>query len=309
MFLCGMSKQAAKRIMMMRPKHFGFDPSTARSNSFQNQEGANETITIENQAKQEFETAVNKLISEKIDVIALDDTDHPVKPNAVFPNNWVSFHEDGRVLLYPMMTESRRSERRNEVLTQLSEEGIKVDKVIDLSAFEAEDKFLESTGSIILDYDHKLVYACLSTRTHPVVLDKFCELMGYKAIVFEAFNKADEAIYHTNVLMCLAAKYAVICLDAIPFIQRDEVINALESTNHEVIEITMDQMYAFAGNMLEVVNDKGESVLVMSKSAYDSLSPDQKSRLSAYSKLLWVDIPTIEKYGGGSIRCMMCKVA
>ncbi|KYG72307.1 hypothetical protein EV198_0151 [Roseivirga ehrenbergii] len=303
-----MSKQAAKRIMMMRPKHFGFDPSTARSNSFQNREGANETSTIENQAKLEFEGAVSKLRSEGIDVIALDDTDHPIKPNAVFPNNWVSFHDDGRVVLYPMMTESRRSERRDEVLTQLSEEGIKINEVVDLSVFEKEDKFLESTGSVILDYDYKLAYACVSTRTHPVVLDKFCELMCYEPIVFEAFNKTDEAIYHTNVLMCLAAEYAVICLDAIPFIQREDVISALERTNHEVIEITMDQMYAFAGNMLEVINNEGESVLVMSKSAFDSLSEDQKSSIKQYSKLLWVQIPTIEKYGGGSIRCMMCKV-
>ena len=303
-----MSKQAAKRIMMMRPKHFGFDPSTARSNSFQSQEGANEIAAIENQAKLEFEEAVNKLRSEGIDVIALDDSDSPVKPNAVFPNNWVSFHDDGRVLLYPMMTESRRSERREEVLTQLAEEGIKVDEVIDLSSFEAEDKFLESTGSIILDYDHKVLYACISTRTHPAVLDKFCKLMGYEAIVFEAFNKTDEAIYHTNVLMCLAAKYAVICLDAIPLLQREDVSSALDRTKHEVVEITMDQMYAFAGNMLEVTNSQGESVLVMSQTAYESLSADQKSRLSNYSKLVSVPIPTIEKYGGGSIRCMMCKV-
>ncbi len=303
-----MSKQAAKRIMMMRPKHFGFDPSTARSNSFQNQEGAEDISSIESLAKQEFEQAVIKLRSEGVDVIALDDTDHPVKPNAVFPNNWVSFHEDGRVLLYPMMTESRRSERRDEVLTQLSEEGINIKEVVDLSVFEKENKFLESTGSVILDYDYKLAYACISTRTHPAVLDKFCELMDFEPVVFEAFNKTDEAIYHTNVLMCLAAKYAVICLDAIPFIQREDVISALERTNHEVIEITMDQMYAFAGNMLEVINNKGESVLVMSKTAFNSLSENQKSRIAKYSKLLWAHIPTIEKYGGGSIRCMMCKV-
>lgn len=303
-----MSKQAAKRIMMMRPKHFGFDPSTARSNSFQNQEGAEDISSIESLAKQEFEQAVIKLRSEGIDVIALNDTDHPVKPNAVFPNNWVSFHEDGRVLLYPMMTESRRSERRDEVLTQLSEEGINIKEVVDLSVFEKENKFLESTGSVILDYDYKLAYACISTRTHPAVLDKFCELMDFEPVVFEAFNKTDEAIYHTNVLMCLAAKYAVICLDAIPFIQREDVISALERTNHEVIEITMDQMYAFAGNMLEVINNEGESVLVMSKTAYNSLSENQKSRIEKYSKLLWTHIPTIEKYGGGSIRCMMCKV-
>ncbi|MGW8121811.1 citrulline utilization hydrolase CtlX [Roseivirga echinicomitans] len=303
-----MSKQAAKRIMMMRPKHFGFDPSTARSNSFQSKDGANETTTIANKAKIEFDEAVNKLRSEGINVIALDDTDSPKKPNAVFPNNWVSFHDDGRVLLYPMMTESRRTERRDDVLEQLANEGIKVKEVIDFSDFEAEDKFLESTGSVVLDYDHKLAYACLSTRTHPEVLQKFCELMGFEQVVFEAFNKTNEAIYHTNVLMCLAAKYAIICTDAIPLDQRKDVITALERTGHEVVAITMEQMYAFAGNMLEVLNEQGESVLVMSESAMESLSEDQIASLSQYSKLLSVSIPTIEKFGGGSVRCMMCKV-
>lgn len=309
MFLCGMSKQAAKRIMMMRPKHFGFDPTTARSNSFQSKEGAEQIETIAELAIKEFDTAVEKLRSNDISVIALEDTDEPKKPNAVFPNNWVSFHEDGKVLLYPMMTESRRSERRNQVLETLVNEGVSISEVIDISSFEAEDKFLESTGSFVLDYDHKIAYACLSTRTHPEVLDKACKLLGFQPILFEAYNKADEAIYHTNVLMCVAAKYAVVCLDAIPLIQRDEVAKALKESGHEVIEITMDQMYAFAGNMLEVLNKEGKSVLVMSQSAMDSLSQKQLNRLSNYSKLVSVEIPTIEKYGGGSVRCMMCKVA
>ncbi|MFT6972022.1 MAG: hypothetical protein ACJAXX_002600 [Roseivirga sp.] len=303
-----MSKQAAKRIMMMRPKHFGFDPSTASSNSFQSKEGAEAIAFIELTAQNEFDNAVAKLRAAGVDVIPLQDSDLPKKPNAVFPNNWVSFHENGVALLYPMMTESRRVERRQEVLDQLELEGIPITSIVDLTGFEKEDKFLESTGSLVLDYDNKLAYACLSSRTHPEVLNKCCEILGYEPVVFESFDKLNNAIYHTNVLMCIASRYVVICAESIPKDQRSDVLTALEKTGHEVIAITMDQMYNFAGNMLEVVNDKGQSVLIMSAAAMTSLSVDQKEQLSSYSQLISVAIPTIEKYGGGSVRCMMCKV-
>lgn len=308
MFLCGMSKQAAKRIMMMRPKHFGFDPLTARSNSFQNDEGAGKIKVIEEKAKEEFDTAVAKIRSVGVDVIDLNDSDTPQKPNAVFPNNWVSFHESGRVITYPMMAESRRWERRTEVIDQLQAQGVDVTEIIDLSHYENEDKFLESTGSVVLDYENLLAYACLSTRTHVEVLEKFCEIENYEPVIFESFNKTKEAVYHTNVVMCIGSKYVVICADSIPESQRGDVLKALASTGHEVVEITMDQMYAFAGNMLEVENNLGQSVLIMSESAMKSLTIDQKERLSQYSKLVSVSIPTIEKYGGGSVRCMMCRV-
>lgn len=304
-----MSIQAAKRIMMMRPKHFGFDPTTASSNSFQSKEGAEERARIENSAQSEFDAAVIKLKSEGIDIIALDDTDLPEKPNAVFPNNWVSFHEDGLVLLYPMLTESRRVERRQEVLDELELAGVEISRIIDISNYETEDKFLESTGSVVLDYKNKLAYACLSVRTHIEVLEKFCEILGYEPIIFEAFSKEGEAVYHTNVVMCIADQYAVICLESIHEDQRKDVLSTLESTGHEVVALTIDQMYNFAGNMLEVMNDKGQSVLVMSESAMKSLTIDQKEALSRYSKLTAVSIPTIEKYGGGSVRCMMCKLS
>ena len=304
-----MSIQAAKRIMMMRPKHFGFDPTTASSNSFQSKEGAEERARIENNAQSEFDAAVIKLKSEGIDIIALDDSDLPEKPNAVFPNNWVSFHEDGLVLLYPMLTESRRVERRQEVLDELELVGVEISRIIDISNYETEDKFLESTGSVVLDYKNKLAYACLSVRTHIEVLEKFCEILGYEPIIFEAFNKEGEAVYHTNVVMCIADQYAVICLESIHEDQRKDVLSTLESTGHEVVALTIDQMYNFAGNMLEVMNDKGQSVLVMSESAMKSLTIDQKEALSRYSKLTAVSIPTIEKYGGGSVRCMMCKLS
>ncbi|PIQ48162.1 MAG: amidinotransferase [Cytophagales bacterium CG12_big_fil_rev_8_21_14_0_65_40_12] len=304
-----MSRQAAKRIMMMRPKHFGFDPATASSNSFQSEEGAEQRAMIEGLAQIEFDAAVAKLKAEGIDIIALNDTDSPEKPNAVFPNNWVSFHEDGMVLLYPMLTESRRVERRQEVLDELEAQGVEITRIIDISHYENEGKFLESTGSVVLDYGNKLAYACLSSRTHIEVLEKFCEILDYEPVVFESMNIEGQAIYHTNVVMCIADQYAVICSESIPQTQRVEVLAALKNTGHGLVEITMEQMYNFAGNMLEVMNDKGQSVLVMSESAMKSLTIDQKETLSSYSKLVAVAIPTIEKFGGGSVRCMMCKLS
>uniref|UniRef100_UPI0040488D8A citrulline utilization hydrolase CtlX n=1 Tax=Roseivirga sp. TaxID=1964215 RepID=UPI0040488D8A len=303
-----MSTQAAKRIMMLRPKHFGFDPATASSNSFQSKEGAEQRAMIEHRAQIEFDAAVAKLKTEGIDIIALNDTDSPEKPNAVFPNNWVSFHQDGLVLLYPMLTESRRVERRQEVLDELEAQGVEITRIIDISHYENEGKFLESTGSVVLDYRNKLAYACLSSRTHIEVLEKFCEILDYEPIVFESLNMEGQAIYHTNVVMCIADQYAIICSVSIPQAQRREVVAALKNTGHELVDITMEQMYNFAGNMLEVMNDKGQSVLVMSESAMKSLTIDQKETLSSYSRLVAVAIPTIEKFGGGSVRCMMCKL-
>ncbi|WP_286755789.1 arginine deiminase-related protein [Roseivirga sp. UBA838] len=300
-------KQAAAKIMMVRPAHFGYDPSTAETNSFQQTEGAEQQYAIQRQAVEEFNGAVATLRAAGIDVVVIDDTDEPKKPNAVFPNNWVSFH-DGRVILYPMLAENRRWERRMDLLDELAEAGVPVKEVIDISKYEAEDKFLESTGSVVIDYENDLAYACLSSRTHKDVLNKLCELNGYEPVLFESFNKEGVPVYHTNVVMCIASKYAVICAESIREDQRFDVLQTLKTTGHEVVEITMDQMYGFAGNMLEVENQQGESVLVMSQTAYDSLTESQIQCLSAHSKIQTVQIPTIEKFGGGSVRCMMCRV-
>ncbi|GHE61808.1 citrulline utilization hydrolase CtlX [Roseivirga thermotolerans] len=300
-------KQAAAKIMMVRPAHFGYDPSTAETNSFQQTEGAEQQYAIQRQAVEEFNGAVATLRATGIDVVVIDDTDEPKKPNAVFPNNWVSFH-DGRVILYPMLAENRRWERRMDLLDELAEAGVPVKEVIDISKYEAEDKFLESTGSVVIDYENDLAYACLSSRTHKDVLNKLCELNGYEPVLFESFNKEGVPVYHTNVVMCIASKYAVICAESIREDQRFDVLQTLKTTGHEVVEITMDQMYGFAGNMLEVENQQGESVLVMSQTAYDSLTEAQIQCLSAHSKIQTVQIPTIEKFGGGSVRCMMCRV-
>lgn len=301
-------RQAAAKIMMVRPAHFGFDPSTAITNSFQQAEGAEQQHSIQQTAIDEFNEAVNTLRTHGVDVVVIDDTDEPKKPNAVFPNNWVSFH-DGRVVLYPMLAENRRWERRVDLLDQLVDEGVPVNEIIDISRYEEDNKFLESTGSVVIDYENDLAYACLSSRTDRDVLDKLCEINGYEPVLFESFNVEGVAVYHTNVVMCIASQYAVICAESIKEDQRFDVIRTLEETGHEVVEITMEQMYHFAGNMLEVLDDAGKSTLIMSQTAYDSLSQYQVDKLSGYSKIVAVQIPTIEKFGGGSVRCMMCRVA
>ncbi len=303
-----MSKQAAKTIMMMRPKHFGYDPASAETNAFQVMEGYENTNAIQHAALEEFDNAVRTLKEAGVNVLVVEDSDSPVKPNAVFPNNWVSFHRNSKVVLYPMLAENRRDERRPEIFDQLKEQGVNIDEFIDLTHYEEENKFLESTGSVIFDYPREIAYACVSARTNPDVLHKFSEIMGFEPVIFEALDKDGMEIYHTNVMMCLADEYVVICSESIPEDQRKNVLDALEKTGHEVVSITYDQMYAFAGNMLEVENDAGQSVLIMSDAAMHSLDLDQKERLSQYSRLLSVPIPTIEKYGGGSIRCMMCRV-
>lgn len=302
-----MTPQAAKTIMMVRPKHFGFDHESAISNPFQNEDGAGDKTSIQNLALSEFDVAVKLLREAGLSIVVIEDSDHPIKPNAIFPNNWVSFH-DNFAVLYPMMATNRRAERRAEVFDELAKHDFKFVEITDLSNNELDNKYLESTGSIIFDYPNKLAYASKSERTDPDVLDLLCAKVGFEAIVFDAFDRSGLAIYHTNVLMCLAKNYCVICLDSIPEEQRKVLVNRLEATGHEVIAISLDQMYAFAGNMFEVKNDAGESVLVMSSAAFNSLDEDQVSRLEQYSRLVNVPIPTIEKYGGGSIRCMMCRV-
>ncbi|MBO3700536.1 amidinotransferase [Fabibacter sp. E12] len=292
---------------MVRPKHFGFDETTAESNSFQNREGAEQIESISKEALSEFDAAVFKLRANGVKVHVIEDTDSPVKPNAVFPNNWVSFHGE-QTLLYPMLAENRRWERRTEILDELASAGVSVGNIVDLTAFEEEGKFLESTGSMVLDYENELAYACISSRTNIEVVEEFCNKTGFDAFTFDSFDKEGLEVYHTNVIMCVAAKYAVICLESIPDEQHSTVIEALEKTGHEIIPLTMDQMYSFAGNMLEVLNDKGESTLVMSQSAFDCLTKDQIVQIEKYSNIFSVEIPTIEKYGGGSVRCMMCRV-
>lgn len=303
-----MSKQAAKTIMMMRPKNFGYDPASAETNAFQVREGYENKNEIQETAVKEFDNAVAILKTAGVKVVVIEDSETPKKPNAVFPNNWVSFHRNSTVVLYPMLAENRRNERRDDIFDELVDQGVNIDKYIDLTHYESEGKFLESTGSVIFDYPRDIAYACISARTSSVVMNKFSEIMDFEPVIFEAYDKEGLEIYHTNVMMCLADEYVVICAESIPEEQRWEVLDALEKTGHEIVEITYDQMYSFAGNMMEIENADGQSLLVMSEAALKSLDLDQKERLSQHSRLVSVPIPTIEKYGGGSIRCMMCRI-
>lgn len=293
-------------ILMIRPVNFGFNEQTAGSNAFQNR--AADQQAAQANALAEFDAFVQVLRDNGVDVAIVEDTPEPHTPDSIFPNNWVSFHENGDVYLYPMQAENRRLERREDIIRQL-EDKFKVGHIIDLSRFEKQDKFLEGTGSMVLDREHKIAYACLSPRTDEEVLKIFCEQTGYKPVVFHAFDQNGKAIYHTNVLMAVAAKYVVICLEAITDDEELEaVIDAISATEKEIIAISFEQMNKFAGNMLEVYNNKGESLIVMSQSAWESLDSEQKEVLSSFSKPVYADITTIEQNGGGSARCMMAEV-
>ena len=291
---------------MIRPVNFGFNEQTAGSNAFQTL--APDQGTVQAAALAEFDAFVQVLRDNGVAVVVVEDTPEPHTPDAIFPNNWISFHENGDIFLYPMQAENRRLERREDIIRRL-EEKFKVNHIIDLSRFEKQDKYLEGTGSMVLDRENRIAYACLSPRTDEEVLATFCEHAGYKPLIFNAVDSNGKAIYHTNVLMAVAEKYVVICLDAIADDEDAErVIDAISAAGKETIAISFEQMNQFAGNMLEVVNDKGESLIVMSASAWHSLNEEQKEVLSSFSKPVYADLSTIEQNGGGSARCMMAEV-
>ncbi|MDB5031163.1 MAG: hypothetical protein JWP71_1884 [Mucilaginibacter sp.] len=291
---------------MIRPVSFGFNEQTAESNAFQTRDADQQQVQAN--ALAEFDGLVKVLKDNGINVTIIDDTAEPHTPDSIFPNNWVSFHQDGDVFLYPMQAENRRLERREDIISKL-EDTFQVKHIIDLSRFEHEGRFLEGTGSMVFDRENKIVYACLSPRTDEKVLAVFCEQTGYKSISFSATDENGLAIYHTNVLMCIGSKFAVICLDSLNNdIEKQIVISQIERTGKELIPITFDQMNHFAGNMLEVKNGDDETLIVMSQSAYTLLTDKQKATLSKYGKLIYADIHTIENNGGGSARCMIAEV-
>ncbi|WP_439697733.1 citrulline utilization hydrolase CtlX [Mucilaginibacter sp. AW1-7] len=298
--------QSTSNILMIRPVSFGFNEQTAESNAFQNRDADQQAV--QDKALAEFDHFVKTLEHADVQVIVVNDTPQPHTPDSIFPNNWVSFHDDGTVFLYPMQAENRRLERREDIITNL-EDKFKVGHIIDLSRFEADHRFLEGTGSMVLDRENKIAYACLSPRTDKQVLDLFCEQAGYKAISFDAADEHGKAIYHTNVLMCVGSKFAVICADSIPNPhERIVVLESLKSSQKEVITISFEQTNHFAGNMLEVKSDKGKTLIVMSKNAFNALDSEQKTTLEKYGNLVYADINTIETNGGGSARCMMAEV-
>jgi len=305
-----MSKQITDTIFMIRPANFGYNAETAESNSFQSKDGAQETDKIKQAAIEEFDAMVTKLRTNGIEVIVFDDTEKPLKPDAIFPNNWVSFHSNGHIVTYPMSARTRRPERRDDIVENLTERysfGRRI--TFDFYEEEKDAVFLEGTGSLILDRINKICYACVSPRTHVFLIEKFCLLLGYSKEVFFARDSAGDEIYHTNVMMSVGEDFAVVCLDSVTDIdERKSLVARLESTGKEIFEITMEQMNSFAGNMLQVSSKDGEANLILSQTAYDSLTVEQKKELHGLSKLLVIPIPTIEKYGGGSVRCMIAEV-
>jgi hypothetical protein len=301
-----MTNQSTSNILMIRPVAFGFNTQTAQSNAFQNRD--DDQQLVQQKALQEFDGFVTILKSNGVNVIVVNDTIEPHTPDSIFPNNWVSFHDNADIFLYPMQAENRRLERREDIIRQL-EESFKANHVVDLSRFELKDQFLEGTGSMVLDRENKIAYACLSPRTNTEVLKAFCDYTGFKAITFSAFDQRGQAIYHTNVLMAMGSQFAVICLNSITNTQEKEaVIASLKETRKEIIDITFEQMNSFAGNMLEVKNTAGKTLIVMSQTAYLSLTDEQKTVLEKYGKLVYADINNIETNGGGSARCMMAEV-
>lgn len=301
--------QTTDTVLMIEPVAFGYNAQTAENNYFQVEQQGHD---IQEKALEEFQNFAEKLRSKGIQVISIKDTLTPHTPDSIFPNNWVSFHRDGKVILYPMFAPNRREERRSDIFETLKESGFKITEIEDLSSHETANKFLEGTGSMIFDHDYKVAYGSVSLRLDEELFRSFCTDHGFRPIVFHAFQYAGNLrlpIYHTNVMMCVADRFVVICLDSIDDeLEREKVQEAIKNTDKEVIEISEDQLQQFAGNMLQVNNSEGEKFLVMSQSAYQSLTPQQIARIESYCEIIYSDLETIETNGGGSARCMLAEV-
>ena len=301
--------QTASTVLMVEPIAFGYNAQTAENNYFQVEQ---KDADIQTKALEEFNSFVDKLKSKGINVITVKDTLEPHSPDSIFPNNWVSFHNDGKVVLYPMFAPNRRVERRADILEILKDNGFEITEIEDLSHFENQQKFLEGTGSMIFDHDHNIAYGSVSLRLDEELFRQFCQKFGFRPVVFHSYQNAGDQrlpIYHTNVMMCVADKFVVICLDCIDDeLEREKVQEVIKSTQKEIIEISEDQMQQFAGNMLQVQNEAGEKFLVMSESAYRSLTAQQISAIEKYCEIIYSDLNTIETNGGGSARCMLAEV-
>jgi hypothetical protein len=297
--------QNTSKVLMIRPLHFGYNTETAVNNSFQVK--AN-TENLAEKAIHEFDFLVSELRSQGIEVTVVEDSPDPHTPDAIFPNNWISFHESGTYCLYPMFASNRRQERKSEVLNIIKKK-FHFQKLVDLTGYESENLFLEGTGSMVLDRENRIAYACLSPRTDAEVLEDFCGKMNYRPVVFHSVNEAGQAVYHTNVMMCVADRWVVICLDSIPDPSEKKLVSdTIVSSGKEIITISHDQMNHFAGNMLQLINNRSEKVLVMSSAAWHALHADQKEKLSRYDLIVHTSLQNIETNGGGSARCMIAEV-
>jgi hypothetical protein len=299
--------QGTNNILLVRPAQFSYNKETADSNTFQRQTDQRAGELREN-AFREFDVFAETLREKGVNVTVIEDTAFPHKPDAVFPNNWITFHPDGTVILYPMFAPNRRLERRADIVDALKEK-FEVRQVIDLSHYEKENKFLEGTGSIVFDHVNKVAFACLSPRTDNELFIKVCRMLQYRPVPFHAYDRAGQEIYHTNVMMCVGTKFAVICLDSITRTEeREMVTQELKHGGHTIVDVSFAQTANFAGNMLSLTGKKGKNLLVMSQSAFNSLSPEQKQTLELRCELVPLSIKTIETIGGGSARCMIAEI-
>ena len=312
-------KQTTNSILMIRPVAFRMNEQTAVNNYYQKVLDGLSPETVNAKAQQEFDTFVNKLRKVGVNVVVVEDTLEPNTPDSIFPNNWISFHENGDVVLYPMFAENRRAERREDILDILEDEGFEINQIMDYTSAEEDGIFLEGTGSLLLDRENGKAYCALSPRADEELMIEFCEDFEFTPVLFEAFQTVNlpdgkaggerKLIYHTNVMMCLGDTFAVLCADCIDDKkERKMVLDSLRGDDKEVILISEEQVNNFAGNMLEVKGKYDKRFLVMSESAFKSLTKKQITQLEAHVEIIHSSLNTIEACGGGSARCMMAEI-
>lgn len=303
-----MYMQSTSKVLMVRPVRFGFNEQTAGNNSFQKR---GYELSAQDMALEEFDNFVSLLRANNVDVVVVEDTPEPHTPDSIFPNNWFSTHASGELVLYPMCAPNRRLERKESVLNVIKEIGErgKMRRIVDLTHWESEKLFLEGTGSLIFDRKNRIVFACRSPRCDIAVLEDLCEKLDYEFLDFGAYDRDGKPIYHTNVMMCVGDKFVVACLDSIKNIdERTEFISFVEDCDKELIEISIDQMEQFAGNMLQLRSTGGDPLLIMSATAKRALTTDQLESLMSYCKIISPELESIETNGGGSARCMLAEI-
>lgn len=297
--------QTTSDILMIRPAHFAFNEETAGNNEFQTRDAGLENI--QKMAVKEFNAMVELLKMKGVRVHVIQDSSIPVKPDAVFPNNWLTTHSENTLITWPMYAQNRRLERREKIQEHLSEL-FHVDHTIHYERYESEHIFVEGTGSLVLDRENKIAYACLSDRTHNALISIFCKELGYTSVVFHALDQQQKSIYHTNVMMSIGEKVAVVCSESILDESREKVLESLRNSGKEILDISFEQMCDFAGNMMELKSTDGQALMVLSQTAKSSLNKDQLALLEKHCSLVVPEIPVIETVGGGSVRCMICEI-
>lgn len=294
---------------MVRPAAFGFNPETAATNSFQKQNAELSRREVQIRAKREFDLMVERLSAAGVDILVIEDTESPPKPDAVFPNNWISFHDDGTVVLYPMFAPSRRPERRRDIIDRVETSGYRVTRVIDISHHETAGRYLEGTGSVVFDHAQRLAYANISARTHPDVLNELCKALNYSPVTFRAVDARGREIYHTNVMMTIGDGFVVLGGDSISdSVERNLVMQRLQASGREVLLIDFPQLDRFAGNILQLRSRAGGTVVAMSNAAFLAFTPRQRSVMQKYGTIVESPIPIIEATEGGSARCMLAGI-